>query len=223
MRSDNKKITENQQEIPQDFLKQRRNLMIACFINLLIQHGDTDIKEIKIIGLAFKFHNEDTIFILLLAVLIYFSVRYMQFFFEIPEKGFSEPFSRRVYDRCQEDINSLIKNNFPKNIALIDFKINTWSFMKFSFLGELHMESNRRFEEENEQKEPIENKFETINIDILVRDYFFTIMQSFIGTTFKTTSVTNYYLPIFIALSTYVYLLYRHLSNAAWMESLWAI
>lgn len=191
------------------FLKHRRNLMLACFANLLIRYGETDFEKLNMAGLSIEFKSTNALSLLLFVALVYFFIRYFQFFLEIPEKGFAKPFSECLRRLCADDMEKLVCNQFSVRVAIEKFELSEKSWKTLFFTAEVFVNSKIQI---GDMDGPSWQKLECIEIELDVVEYFSVVLRSFFFTVLKTTSATNYYLQFLVFFFTFSYIVFCQLA-----------
>lgn len=102
-------------KIRENFTRQRRNLLLISLVVLFAEMSEIEIHKITILGNEVLFKNPESILIILRAALIYWLVRYYQYFRDIGEKGFRTSFYLRLSAFAKKIAFKKVMEKYKKN------------------------------------------------------------------------------------------------------------
>lgn len=109
-----KQIMQND-KIRENFTRQRRNLLLISLVVLFAEMSEIEIHKISILGNEVLFKNPESILIILWVALIYWLVRYYQYFRDIGEKGFGTSFYVRLSAFAKKIAFKEVRKKYKKN------------------------------------------------------------------------------------------------------------
>lgn len=177
------------------FNRQRRNLLVTSLLLFFAKSYGLQYPEMNILGNKFEFETPLDVSFLLLIFLIYFLLRYYQFFRDIGDKGFYKEFevrSRKLgAERAEKVFKAKYKNDFNKKIS----KSKLYDLKSWAAVVEYKTEGNAPVY----QEKILLGKFDQLLIFI----------QVWWSITIHTPLVTEFYLPFVLGLLALSYYLYN--------------
>lgn len=184
----------------ESFFKQRRNLLASALLVAFLNIAGGSIKKLNLLGNEIEFSNPAAIPFALGVALSYFLVRFLQYANEIEDKGFKERFLARVeyylgpylMKREFKKEHSHLRQCYPKLGAIeID------SFVMFSPAMPLNTAAIS-FVGKDGGVVVDENELHVSNRELIV-----PFVRAGIYITFCTRLVTDYVLPLLVAIFAY--------------------
>jgi hypothetical protein len=201
-------MSENESGRHGSFLRQRRNLFIISIGLLLFQVFELKLTKISFLGNEFSVSQPELIPVFLWITYIYYIVRYYQFFHEEPHRGVRATYERYILVLRDRMTIRRAKWIIIKDLGLKIFKgklkdpnihgrfASKWrddSTVSFSFTTKSKGKENNKIS--------IKTKTMSVEKKITIRwyDFLFIRLQAFLHVCFRTSHITEYYIPFVVA------------------------
>ncbi|WP_419766343.1 MAG: hypothetical protein ACNI28_06185 [Arcobacter sp.] len=188
---------ENDKGLNNDFIRQRRNLIISTMFVFFIHHTTIEIDKLSIFGISFNIvHKSNDLLIMIYIIWIYFFYRYSQYFYDIGNGVFIGSFKSVNAKEINKIVCPYIKQEEPDAINIFGSPIRIENKNnKYFYSGELkqivvnNIPQERRFTLEIPKK-------------LIYKVYFKSLLEVIF---FKST-FTDTILPIIMFIGTVFYI-----------------
>ncbi len=181
-----------------DFLRQRRNLIIVCCILIFLKFSKVQISNFGILGVEFSsFNNPESIYLAIWVGWIYFVIRYYQYFSQEGLQNFKRELSKIIELKSIPLIKSMISKVQPKIVDRnVSYQIlQSWNW-KYS--GDID-------NDKNESGNITGINIERFEYDLPQSRFYPMLIRSFVHIIVNRSAFSDYIFPIFLALFAAIY------------------
>ena len=179
-------------------LRQRRNLILISIALLLVDFADVEIARVSLLGTTLVVGRPDVLHTFAWVAWTYFTVRYLQYLVYVGDLGFSSSFWSVADRHLERKIRTLVEAQVPKR--------------QFTNFGPRHLVKNGcfRWEQPLSVYDPAVGSVEKIgSISLPTLTMFGAWLRGCIHVAFSTPKVTDYVLPLALALAAPAVALYK--------------
>ena len=179
----------------EDLRRQRRNLILTCFVLCFMKYGGIQITKTSVLGAEVQFNNASAIFFGIWLIWIYFVIRYYQYFMQEGLRKIYFSWLTIATEKIKPILKSIVKSEHPtvqETDQLFDYNIlilkkHDWKYIIFN------------------GNEPLNGRFEDFEMMISLWKLRIGIIKSLGYMIFNKSVITDYLFPILFALFTVVY------------------